>query len=87
MDESMLIGIGIALGVLILLIVVSYVKTSPNQALVISGWPRRNPKYLIGTGGLRIPGLQTVDRLYLGQLSVDIKTDSSVPTSDFRRYL
>ena len=70
MDESMLIGIGIALGVLILLIVVSYVKTSPNQALVISGWPRRNPKYLIGTGGLRIPGLQKVDRLYLGQLPI-----------------
>ena len=83
MDESILIGIGIALGVLILLIIISYVKTSPNQALVISGWPRRNPKYLIGTGGLRIPGLQKVDRLYLGQLSVDIKTDSSVPTSDF----
>ena len=83
MDESILIGIGIALGVLILLVIISYVKTSPNQALVISGWPRRNPKYLIGTGGLRIPGLQKVDRLYLGQLSVDIKTDSSVPTSDF----
>ena len=69
--------------VLLVLIILSYVKTSPNQALVISGWPRRRPKFLIGTGGLRIPGLQKVDRLYLGQLSVDIKTDSSVPTSDF----
>ncbi|MBR1733322.1 MAG: flotillin family protein, partial [Alloprevotella sp.] len=52
-------------------------------ALVISGWPRRKPKFLIGKGGLRIPGLQKVDKLYLGQLSVDIKTDSPVPTSDF----
>ena len=81
MDESILIGIAVAL--LLLLIVVSYVNTSPNQSLVISGWPRKKPKYLIGTGGLRIPGLQKVDKLYLGQLSVDIKTDSSVPTSDF----
>ena len=68
---------------LIILLALSYVKTSPNQALVISGWPRKEPKFLIGTGGLRIPGLQKVDQLYLGQLSVDIKTDTSVPTSDF----
>ena len=42
--------------IVLLLIVLSYVKTSPNQALVISGWPRRKPKFLIGNGGLRIPG-------------------------------
>ncbi len=68
---------------IVVLLVLSYVKTSPNQALVISGWPRKRPKFLVGTGGLRLPGLQKVDRLYLGQLSVDIKTDSPVPTSDF----
>lgn len=68
---------------LLVLIALSYVKTSPNQALVISGWPKKKPKFLIGTGGLRIPGLQKIDKLYLGQLSVDIKTDTSVPTSDF----
>lgn len=74
---------GVAALFVIILLCLSYVKTSPNQALVISGWPRRTPKFLIGTGGLRIPGLQKVDNLYLGQLSVDIKTDTSVPTSDF----
>ncbi|MBR1793633.1 MAG: flotillin family protein [Bacteroidales bacterium] len=68
---------------LLVFIVLSYVKTSPNQALVISGWPRKTPKFLIGTGGIRIPFLQKIDKLYLGQLSVDIKTDTSVPTSDF----
>jgi len=72
-----------AVVIVIVLLVLSYVKTSPNQALVISGWPRKRPKFLVGTGGLRLPGLQKVDRLYLGQLSVDIKTDSPVPTSDF----
>lgn len=77
--------IEIVVGVLVLLIVfllLAYVKTSPNQALVISGWPQRKPKFLVGTGGIRIPGLQKVDRLYLGQLSVDIKA-ASIPTQDF----
>ena len=81
--ESSTIVIIVAVVVLLFLLVISYVKTSPNQALVISGWPRKRPKFLVGTGGLRLPGLQKVDRLYLGQLSVDIKTDSPVPTSDF----
>lgn len=81
--EPTTIIIVIAVIFIVLLLLFSYVKTSPNQALVISGWPRKTPKFLIGTGGLRLPGLQKVDRLYLGQLSVDIKTDSSVPTSDF----
>lgn len=81
-DIFLIIG-GAVLLLLIIFLLCSYVKTSPNQALVISGWPRKNPKFLIGTGGLRFPGLQKVDRLYLGQLSVDIKTDTSVPTSDF----
>lgn len=82
MSTELIIGLSVA-AFLIILFALSYVKTSPNQALVISGWPKKKPKYLIGTGGLRIPGLQKVDRLYLGQLSVDIKTDTSVPTSDF----
>ena len=81
--ESSTIVIIVAVVVMLFLLVISYVKTSPNQALVISGWPRKRPKFLVGTGGLRLPGLQKVDRLYLGQLSVDIKTDSPVPTSDF----
>ena len=81
MDSTTIIILVVA--AIVVLLVLSYVKTSPNQALVISGWPRKRPKFLVGTGGLRLPGLQKVDRLYLGQLSVDIKTDSPVPTSDF----
>lgn len=83
MTDILLIIGGAVVLLLVIFLLCSYVKTSPNQALVISGWPRKNPKFLIGTGGLRFPGLQKVDRLYLGQLSVDIKTDTSVPTSDF----
>lgn len=75
----------IILGVILALIIfflLAYVKTSPNIALVVSGWPRKNPKFFIGTGGIRIPGLQKVNRLYLGQFSVDIKA-ASIPTKDF----
>jgi len=43
---------------------------------------KKKPKFLIGTGGFRLPGLQKKDVLYLGQLSVDIKA-SSIPTKDF----
>ncbi len=67
---------------LIILFLISYVKTSPNVAYVISGWPRKNPKFLIGSGGIKLPGLQKKDALYLGQLSVDIKAQS-IPTKDF----
>lgn len=83
MELTSIITICVVVVLLLVLIALSYVKTSPNQALVISGWPKKKPKFLIGTGGLRIPGLQKIDKLYLGQLSVDIKTDTSVPTSDF----
>jgi len=80
--SSGLIVAGAVILVLIILFSISYVKTSPNVAYVISGWPRKNPKFLIGSGGIKLPGLQKKDMLYLGQLSVDIKA-SSIPTKDF----
>ena len=74
----------IALGVFLLaiFIFVSYVKAPPSFAYIISGiW--KEPKVLIGTGGFRIPFFQRLDRVYLGQITVDIKTEESVPTNDF----
>ena len=74
----------IAAGVFILaiFIFVSYVKAPPSFAYIISGiW--KEPKVLIGTGGFRIPFFQRLDRVYLGQITVDIKTEESVPTNDF----
>lgn len=67
--------------VLIVLIFISYVKTSPEQALIVSGL-RRKPKFLIARGGIRIPFFQRIDRLFLGQTSVDIKTALPVPTRE-----
>lgn len=82
------LGIGavcaIVLAVVIaLFVLVTYVKTSPEQALVISGL-KRKPKVLIGRGGIRIPFFQRIDRLYLGQTTVDVNTKEPVQTNDFQ---
>lgn len=60
----------------------SYVKAPSNIAYVIAGLSKQ-PRILIGKGGFKIPFFERLDRLYLGQISVDIKTDVPVPTSDF----
>lgn len=67
---------------LIVLLVSTYVKTSPNVAMVISGLSKK-PRYLVGKGGFRIPLLEKTDKLYLGQVTVDIKTKEAIPTNDF----
>lgn len=72
-------------GVLLFFIIftlVSYVKAPPSEAFLISGISK-NPRVLIGKGGFRIPFLERIDRVYLGQMSVDIKTSVPVPTKDF----
>ena len=74
---------GIAVAILIIAIfLLSYVKAPPDHAFLISG-VKKQPRVLIGRAGFRIPFLERMDRLYLGQMSVDIKTDRPVPTNDF----
>ena len=73
----------IVLGLAILLVILSgYVKAPPDQAYIISGL-KKKPKILIGQAGIRIPFIERLDKLYLGQISVDIKTEISIPTRDF----
>lgn len=76
--------IPIAIGVIaiILLLLSSYVKAPPDKAYIISGL-HKHPKILIGRAGFRIPFLERLDMLYLGQITVDIKTEKPVPTNDF----
>ena len=78
----MLILIGVAIFVLVILLFVSYVKAPPSAAFIISGLSKE-PRVLIGSGGFRIPFFERLDRVYLGQITVDIKTEESVPTTDF----
>ena len=68
--------------VILVILLMGYVKAPPDQAYIISGL-RKNSRILIGQAGIRIPFLERLDKLYLGQMTVDIKTEQSVPTNDF----
>ena len=79
---AVLIPVVIVAVVLLGVILLGYVKAPPDHAYIISGL-RKDAKVLIGRAGVRIPVLERMDKLYLGQMTVDIKTEQSVPTSDF----
>ena len=76
------ITIVVVLLLILVLIACGYVKAPPDQAYIISGL-KHDAKILIGRSGIRIPFFERMDRLYLGQMTVDIKTEQSVPTNDF----
>ena len=73
---------GIIVAILFVLIIASYVKAPPSIAFIIAGLSK-TPRVLIGKGGFRIPFFERLDKVYLGQMSVDIKTGNAVPTKDF----
>lgn len=60
----------------------SYVKAPPNKVAVISGLGK-NPRTLKGTAGFKIPVLERVDWLDIGQITIDIDTNGFIPTKDF----
>ncbi len=82
MDITIAFLIAAAVLLLVIFIALSYVKAPPSYAFIISGLSRE-PRVLIGSGGFRIPFLERLDKVYLGQITVDIKTEESVPTNDF----
>ena len=83
LSTPVLIGVvvGIAVLLLILFIASGYVKAAPDTAIIISGLGKR--KILIGKAGFKIPFFQRIDKLSLRVFQVDIKTDESIPTSNF----
>lgn len=76
------IGIGVLIIFVIVIIISGYVKASPDTAYIISGL-RKQPKYLIGKAGIKIPFLEKKDELNLRLIPIDVKTASSVPTADY----
>ena len=66
----------------LLIITQGYVKAPPDHAYIISGL-RKEPRVLVGRAGLKLPFFEQLDKLYLGQITVDIKTDEYIPTNDF----
>ena len=75
-----IVSIIVLLCIIALIITKCYVKAPPNEAYIISGWSKE-PRVLRGKGGIKIPFLERIDKLYLGQMSVDIKTGRSVSSS------
>lgn len=79
------ITIGIIVGVVLFIgifMFCCYVQAPPSEALILSGITKE-PRTLIGTGGFKIPFLERKDKVYLGQVGVDIRTKEAVPTLDF----
>lgn len=82
---NLLIAVIPAVIILILFLIIitqGYVKAPPDHAYIISGL-RKEPRVLIGRAGFKIPFFEQLDKLYLGQITVDIKTDEYIPTNDF----
>ena len=80
--ETIYVIAAIAIAVIAIFLFISYVKAPPSFAYIISGLSKE-PRVLIGSGGFRIPFFERLDKVYLGQITVDIKTEESVPTNDF----
>lgn len=81
MNTWLIIGIGIVV-LTVVLCLIMYVKAPPSVAYILSGL-RKEPRVLIGTGGLKVPIIERLDRVFLGQTTVDVKTCMPVPTHDF----
>lgn len=77
---------GIIIGVVALLVIVlfaaGYLKAPPDHAYVISGLGK-DPRILVGRAGFKVPFFERVDKLALGAVQIDVKTQSAVPTSEF----
>lgn len=75
-----IIFIVLIVALVFVLVMLSYVKAPPDKAYVISGLRRR---VIIGRAGFKIPFLERVDILDLKLMSVDVKSNESVPTNNF----
>ena len=74
-----------AIVVIIIFFKSTYLTAPPNKALIISGFRKSagKPRVVIGGSTIRIPFLERVDEIALDLIQVDIKTSSSVPTSEY----
>lgn len=80
--QMILIIVGVAVLLLALLFLTSYVKAPTDKVYIITGGGRP-PKYLRGKAGLKIPFFQRLDKLSVQMLSVDVKTSQTIPTLDY----
>lgn len=74
--------IGIIIVAIVVFLCTGYVKAPPDKAVIISGIGK-HPRVLIGKAGFKIPFLERVDRMGIGQIDIDIETEDYIPTKDF----
>lgn len=82
MNIFMIGGIALIVLLLVIFFIVGYTKASPDEAIVISGI-KKQPRFLIGKAGFRVPFFERKDRLTLKLIPIDVKTSSEVPTADY----
>lgn len=68
--------------VVIALLILGYVQSPPDKALIISGL-RKVPRVLIGRAGWKVPFFERKDTLNLKLVSIQVQTSSEVPTADY----
>ncbi|MFV0350962.1 MAG: flotillin family protein [Oscillospiraceae bacterium] len=68
--------------VIVIICFMGYVKAPPDMAFIISGM-RKETKIIVGRSSVRVPFLERLDKIPLGLMQVDIKTDSAVPTAEY----
>ena len=74
--------IGVVVLLVAILLALGYVKAPPDKAYIISGM-RKKPRVLVGKAGIRVPFFERLDKLALGAIQIDVKTKTSVPTSEY----
>ncbi|MBQ9604815.1 MAG: flotillin family protein [Firmicutes bacterium] len=77
-----LIIAAVVIFIFILLLILGYVQSPPDKALIISGL-RKTPRVLIGRAGWKVPFFERKDVLNLKLVSIQVQTSSEVPTADY----
>ena len=81
-DRLPVIIIAAVVVLLIVIVLTGYRKAPPDKVYIISGWGDKR-KYLIGRAGIKLPIIERIDVLSLRMISIDVKTQKSIPTGDF----
>ncbi len=80
--QGWIIPVVIIVVAVVLIFLMGYRKARPDQALIISG-VRRKAKVVIGKAAIKLPFLERCDVLDLALMSVDVRTQTSIPSGDY----
>ena len=73
---------GVGIIIILIIIVTGYVKASPDEAIIVSGY-KNKPRIITGTATVKVPFLERRDKLTLRAIKIDVKTERPVPTNEF----